>query len=194
MKKIITVALWVLTLAGCNYGTMVVESYDGRTGKSTTTTYSKYYDTGVWLVPDKLGLVVAVDYEKKNIPVVHGVQQSLGALGSGDSFAAGKVTLYLWNFDTKTYPVKFISLSSLGDKWDFQGQVMVAQPKDRTGTEAGHIRIFSYGKEIDATITLEVAGKQRRIELKLPRRTVPQLTEFFAPGGHRPYPWGDRKF
>jgi|GEM_PF-7083611 hypothetical protein len=63
---------------------MTVRTYDGATGKSETTQYSKYYDAGDWIIEGKLGMSVVVDHEKKNIPVLHGLQRSIGALGPGE--------------------------------------------------------------------------------------------------------------
>src|SRR5690606_21419039 len=86
-----------LALVGCNSGSMTVRSYDSTTGKSEVRNYSKYYDTGAWLVPGKIGVSVVVEHEKKNILMLYSIQQSLGALGPSDLEAAGKVTVYVWN-------------------------------------------------------------------------------------------------
>lgn len=181
-----------LLMTGCNYGTMTVSSYDGITGKSSTTVYSKYYDNGVWLLKDKLGIVVVVDHEKKQIPIAHGMVQSMGALGPGDSFASGKVSIALWNFDSAPHQVKFKRLLARGGELDFQNQVITAVPHEQTETEVGVIPIFNYGKSVQITLEVEVSGKPRRIELELPRRTQQQLEQFFSPGSVRPYPWGGR--
>lgn len=183
----------VLGLVGCNYGTMTVSSYDGTTGKASTTVYSKYYDNGVWLLKDKLGIVVIVDHEKKNIPIAHGMAQSLGALGPGDSYASGKVAISLWNFDSVPHPVKCKRLLASGGELDFQNHVITATPHAETETAVGVIPIFNYGKSIHVILEVEVAGKPQRIELDLPRRTQQQLNQFFSPGAARPYPWGARR-
>ena len=75
-------ALVSLTLVSCatQDGSMVVDSHNGQTGQSGRKVYSKYYDDGAWLTPGHLGLSVVVDHEKASIPVVSGVQQSMGAL------------------------------------------------------------------------------------------------------------------
>ncbi|MDB6005688.1 MAG: hypothetical protein JWR15_2675 [Prosthecobacter sp.] len=183
----------VSLLAGCNYGTMTVGSYEGITGKTSTTVYSKYYDNGVWLLKDKLGIVVMVDHEKKQIPIAHGLAQSIGALGPGDSLASGKVSIALWNFDSMPQPVKFKRLLASGGELDFENQVITATPHEQTETEVGVIPISNYGKSIHITLEVEVAGKPRRIELDLPRRTQQQLDQFFSTGSVRPYPWGARR-
>lgn len=181
-----------LVLAGCNSGSMTVSSYDGTTGKSSTTVYSKYYDNGVWLLKDKLGIVVLVDHEKKNVPIAHGVAQWAGALGPSDSTASGKVTIDLWNFDSVAHPVKFKRLIASGGQLDFQNQVVTADPHAYTETEVGIIPISNYGTSVHVVLEVEVAGNPRRIELDLPRRTRQQLDQYFSPGAARPYPWGAR--
>ncbi len=182
----------VFGLVGCNYGTMTVGSYDGTTGKTSTTVYSKYYDNGVWLLKDKLGIVVVVDHDKKQIPIAHGIVQSIGALGPGDSYASGKVSVVLWNFDSVPHQVKFKRLLTRGGELDFQNQVITAVSHELIETEVGVIPIFNYGKSVQMTLELEVAGKPRRIELELPRRTLQQLKQYFSPGSVSPYPWGGR--
>ena len=179
--------LAIVNLAGCSQGNMTVVA----NGK--TTVYSKFYDQGVWLITDKLGLVVAIDDEKKAIPGVSGVQQSLGALGRSDSIVSGKVTVYLWNFDGKPHPVKFKKFTVPTGFFDCCNQVVEAAAHDRTGVEFGQVPIFSYGTKIDCSIELEIAGSSKTLELTLPRRTVPELKQFFGPGGTRPYPWKNRQ-
>lgn len=182
----------LMLLAGCNAGTMTVGHYDGTTGKTSTSVYSKYYDNGDWLLKDKLGIVIIVDHEKKNIPIAHGVAQSLGALGPADSMASGKVFVALWNFDSAPHPVKFKRLLASGGQLDFENQVLTATPHEQTETEVGVIPISNYGESVRVTLELEVAEKPRRIVLDLSRRTRQQLDQFFSPGSVRPYPWGAR--
>lgn len=186
LKHIAFLLLTVCNLVGCSQGNMTVVT------NGTTTVYSKFYDQGVWLITDKLGLVVAIDDEKKAIPGVSGVQQSLGALGRNDSIVSGKVTVYLWNFDGKPHPVKFKKFTVPTGFFDCRNQVVEAAAHDRTGVEFGQVPIFSYGTKIDCSIELEIAGSSKTLELTLPRRTVPELKQFFGPGGMRPYPWKNR--
>lgn len=173
---------------------MTVSSFDGTTGQSSTTEFSKYYDAGEWLIRDKLGLVVVVDHEKRNVPGLHDMARSMGMHGPGDSIASGKLTLYLWNFDSVAHDVKFIRMTVRGGMLDFHNQTLTAAPNDRTGTEAGHIPISNYGTSIQMTIELNVAGKPRTIKMNLPRRTVAQLKHMYSAGASRPYPWGNRDF
>ena len=182
----------LMLLAGCNAGTMTVGHYDGTTGEASKTTYSKYYDNGDWLLKDKLGLVILVDHEKKVIPVAHGTAQALGALGPRDSLASGKLSIVLWNFDSVPHQVKFKRMTVPSGALDFQNEVLTAAPHKETETEAGSFPIFNYGTSIHVTLEVEVAGKPRRIELDLLRRTKAQLNQYFSDGAARPYPWGAR--
>jgi hypothetical protein len=182
-----------LVLAGCNFGTMTVGSYDGITGKTSTTVYSKYYDNGDWLLKDKLGIVVIVDHDKKQIPLAHGMAQSLGALGPGDSLASGRLSFVLWNFDSVPHQVKFKRMSVPSGELDFQNEGVTIAPHKEGETQAGSFPIFNYGTAIHVTLDVEVEGKPRRIELDLLRRTRAQQEQYFSDGAVRPYPWGGRK-
>ena len=183
-------ALCLLTFTGCNSTTMTVDSYDGRTGRSDRKVYSKFYDAGVWLVPNHIGMSVVVDHEKTRIPIVHGVQQSLGALGPSDSYATGKVTIYIWNGHTQALPVKILRVSSKGESVS-PNQVINAQPKTRTGDAVGRLRVFGYGTEIPIRVEYELNGKRSTVALTLPRRTEDELRKYFGPNGNPPYPWYD---
>ena len=182
-------AFLLFTVAGCSSGTMVVNRYDGVTGESSHTIYTKYYDDGVWLVPKSLGMSVVVDHEKTNIPVVTGVQQSLGALGPGDSYANGKITIYLWNFDSQKRPVNILRVESRGQSLALGGKVIEALPSQRSGGHVGDMQISNYGTEIPITVFYELNGRQASAKLKLQRRTHKQLEEYFGEKGTPPYPW-----
>lgn len=107
---------------------MVRDTYNGQTDASTHTVYSKYYDAGVWLIPQRLGMSVVVDHEKSYIPIVSGVQQSLGALGPGDNSANGKVTVYIWSVDTQRHPVKILRVVGSGQTLKFNDALIDAPP------------------------------------------------------------------
>lgn len=183
----------LLLLNGCNAGNMTVGHYDGTTGEASKTVYSKYYDNGDWLLKDRLGLVILVDHEKKVIPVAHGTAQALGALGPRDSLASGKLSFVLWNFDSVPHQVKFKSMKVPSGMLDFQNEVFSVGPHEEMERPAGSFPIFNYGTSIHVTLEIEVAGKPRRIELNLQRRTNAQLNQYFSTGAARPYPWGARK-
>lgn len=172
---------------------MTVGHYDGTTGEVSKAVYSKYYDNGDWLLKDRLGLVILVDHNKKVIPVAHSTAQALGALGPGDSLASGNLSFVLWNFDSVPHQVKFKRMTVPSGSLDFQNEVFSVGPHQEMERAAGSFPIFNYGTSIHVTLEVEVAGKPRRIELDLQRRTKAQLNQYFSDGAARPYPWGARK-
>lgn len=151
--------------------------------------YSKYYDAGDWIIPHHLGMSVVVDHEKTEIPVVHGIQQSIGALGPSDSFANGKVTVYLWNRDRESHRVKILKISSGESVLAPKGIEFVGVEGQRTGGAVGNFQIFNYGTKIPIKIEYEVDGKLAVVELALERRTHEELKRYFGPDGRPPYPW-----
>lgn len=188
MKTARYLALCLSTLAGCNSGTMSVDSYNARTGQSSHTVYSKYYDAGAWIVPNHLGISVVVDHEKTYVPILHGVQQSFGALTPSDLEATGKVTVYLWNFDAETHSVKIMRVISRAQSFT-ANKVIGAAPKRRTGELVGNLQIGNYGTEIPVTVQYEFNDTRGKVDLTLPRRTYQDLKKYFGPGGKPPYPW-----
>jgi hypothetical protein len=162
---------------------------DARTGVSTRKVYTKYYDAGAWLVPKHLGMSVVVDHEKTRIPIAYGVQRSLGALGPSDSYANGKVTIYLWNFDDQPHAVKIHGVSSGRKAFTPTRQIINAIPQQKTAEVAGNFEIFNSGTSIPLKIDYELNGKRATIELKLARRTEEELLKYFGPNGNPPYPW-----
>ena len=181
-----------LMLAGCSSETLNVGLYDGTTGKTTTIAYSKHYDNGVWLLKDRLGLVVRVEQEKKKIPFTHATAQAFKSFAPEDTLTIGNVSITLWNFDSVPHQVRFKRMVVRSGEMDFQNHVITAPAHEQSEIAAGHVPIFNYGKSIPMTLEVEVAGKPLRIELELPRRTKQQWNQFSSPGAVLPYPWGAR--
>lgn len=188
MRRILLAAS-VLILTGCNSGTMTVTKYDGATGRSETETYSKYYDAGDWVVPGKVGISVVVDHEKTVVPVVHGIQQSLGALGPEDAVARGKVTIYSWNPTGTRESIRVFEVVSGQSKIALKGKEVPLEPRSRTGSEVGYLEIFNYATEIPVQIRCESNGAEKVLSLTLKRRTHEELRRYFGPQGKPPYPW-----
>ncbi|HEV7404343.1 MAG TPA: hypothetical protein VGO11_15485 [Chthoniobacteraceae bacterium] len=178
-----------LAFAGCSSTTMTVDSFNGRTGLSSRKVYSKYYDAAGWLVPKHLGMSVVVDHEKTRIPVVSGVQRSLGALGSGDAYAMGKVTIYLWNFDDQAHPITILRVVSLDKTVTLRQGGMTALPHRKTGGVVARFRIADSGTSMPIKIEYELNGKRSTIDFILARRTEEELARYFGPNGRPPYPW-----
>jgi hypothetical protein len=170
---------------------MTESTYDSNTNKYTQKTYSKYYDAGSWILPERLGASVVADHRKTRIPIAYGIQQSIGALGPNDSDAEGKITVYLWNFDVSEHVLSSVSLTS-GQQTIKSTERTIARVKQRTGIVLGSIGIFDSGKEIPVTLTYQVDGINRLQKLTLVRRTKEELAGFYSPSGQLPYPWRSR--
>jgi hypothetical protein len=158
-------AVFSIFIAGCSSSTMTVDSFDGSTGKSTHKVYSKYYDAGAWAVPKRLGMSVVVDHEKRRVPVASDVQQSLGALGPGDSFAIGKVTVYVWNFDSQPHAVTIRRVTSGGESFAPASKTITAAPHQKNGDEVGHFRIFNYPQVFRSRWTTSWMGSVQVLNL-----------------------------
>ncbi|MDI1249925.1 MAG: hypothetical protein PSV13_13760 [Lacunisphaera sp.] len=189
MKKYLPLTLCVLVLAGCNAGTMIRDQYDPKTGERNRTVYSMYYDDGNWIIPHHLGMSVVVDHEKTVIPVVRGIQTSMGALGPSDAYANGKVTVYIWNLDRDAHRVKIVRITSPGAVLEPKEKTFVGVEDERTGGEIGYIQISNYGTQIPLKVDYEINGKPAMMQLTLSRRTAEELEKFFGPNGIPPYPW-----
>ena len=129
---------------------------------------------------------------KRRIPILYGAQQSLGALGPGDSEAQAKITIYLWNFDEKPHSLSNIQLSSTGQVLQANSNTITALPKTRTQVDLGVINIFDSGKNIPVKVNYIVDGKRMTQSLTLIRRTTDELEAFYGPRGKLPYPWSAR--
>lgn len=186
-------AVFALLLPACSSNTMTIGHFDGATGKTSKTTYSRYYDNAGWLLKDKVGLVILVDHDKKVVPFVHATAKTIGALVARDAIASGRLSFSVWNFDASPHQVKFKKMTVPSGELDFQNQVLTAAPHAETETAAGSFPISNYGQSIHVTLEVEAEGKPRRLELDLQRRTKEQLNQYSSKGAARPYPWGARK-
>jgi len=190
-KKLFALAFCLATSA-CSSTRMIESTYDSSTNQYSSKVYSKYYDAGDWLVPNTLGASVVGDHVKRRVPILHGVQQSLGALGPGDSDAQAKITIYLWNFGDSSQIVSDIQLSSNGQSLSARSTPISALPKERTKVDLGLIDIFDSGKKIPVVMTYTVNGKRIKQSLVLVRRTEDELKSFYGTRGNLPYPWRSR--
>jgi len=189
MKRYFPFLLCVLVLGGCNASTMIEDQYDPKTGKLSRTIYTGGYDAGDWIIPHHLGMSLVVDHEKTVIPVVRGIQASLGALGPSDGEANGKVTVYIWNRDRDAYHVKIVRISAPNSILEPIDKVFVGVENERTGGEVGYIQISNYGTEIPLKVEYEINGKPAVMELTVVRRTDEEMKKYFGPNGIPPYPW-----
>lgn len=182
--------LW--TLSACSSTTLIETTYDSSTNEHSTRVYTKYYDAGDWLVPDQLGASVAADHMKRRVPIVYGVQRSMGALGPDDSYARAKITIYLWNFTDSSKEVSDIQLTSGGQSLQIDRKPISAAPRTRTQIDMGVIDVFDSAKNIRVNVIYTVNGERLEQSLNLTRRTRDELRTLFGPNGRLPYPWHAR--
>jgi hypothetical protein len=185
------VVVFVLALAGCDTGTMVQDKFDPKTGVTTRTIYSKYYDAGDWILSHHLGMSVVVDQDNSavEVPGVYGVQSSIGALGPSDAVAKGKVTVYIWNRDKEPHRGKIVRVSTPESTLDPHGITFVGVEGKRIGGEIGYVQIGHYGTQIGMKIEYLIDDAPAVLNLVLLRRTDEELIQYFGPGGIAPYPW-----
>ena len=177
-------AFTFLAAAGLSSTTRAEDYGDFRVLPHKRPVYSKYYDAAAWLVPRHLGMSVEVENEKKHNPIFCEIQRS-----QSDSFAKGKVRIYLWNFDSQVHPVRILDVSSEVYPTAITGNVIYADPHARTGDVIGEINIFDASRVIPVRVRYEWHGRKWVVELLLARRTKEQEARFFGPDFDAPYPW-----
>jgi hypothetical protein len=147
--------------------------------------YSRYYDGAAWLIPKHLGMSVVVENEKMHIPLIYDIQR-----WRGESFAKGKVTVFLYNFDSRVHPVRVLDISPEVDPSTIPGKVIYAAPHRMTGAVMGEMGIFDRSRDIPIRVRCEFNGRRWAVELLLERRTKGEEARYFGPDWNAPYPWG----
>lgn len=178
-------------VTACSTTTMVESTIDGKTGRTETRTYSKFYNAATWVEESKLGLEVWVDHEKGVIPILHSIQQATGTLGSSDLRATGLITIYFVNLDQvpKVVRISAVTTSSKERASPLPPEITV-QPRSRAKLEAGRVPIFNYATYVDLNIDYTVDGINHSQLLKLSRLTDTQMENYSGPSGKNPpYPW-----
>ncbi len=178
-----------LGLTGCaQSGSMIVEGADSG-GGARRTTYSKYFDAGEWLIPDKLGISVVVD---NDTPVS---QQVFGGLKGTDSFGVGTVTVYFWNLEKQPRTANSIRVSHKGRTLEHTADFKIGPgPFTRTQHVAGTVPFFAYAIDLKLGVAVEIDGQILQKEVTVLRRTSAEMKKYFGPGGEPPYPWFDTKY
>lgn len=172
------VGLLVLTITGCNSGSMSVSSYNQATQSRETSTYSKYYTSYDWIIKDALRLTVVVDHEKINIPIVYGVQQNLGLLGPSDFAAKGKVAISLWNQSSTPKTIKILRITSDNQTLDVSQTLNAPSGSLSKIIKPGSIDIDNYGTQIPVKVYYELDGKKGVSTLLLKRKTYSELKAY----------------
>ena len=152
---------------------MQVTHYDSKTGVTSVSMYAPYFQTRTLLVPDKIGLDLIVDLEKKVIPGLHQLQQSLGALGPGDLDATGLFTAYVSNLTDEPLSVDISAMTHQSQLVPGLPAVVNLKPNGYEKIVLGRVGIFSYATNLEVPITYSVGSDSIRRTLKL-RRLTPE--------------------
>ncbi len=189
MERLIRYIIISFALTGCaSSGSMVATSYDNSNGQKTEIVYSKYFDGGDWIIPNKLGLSVVID---NDTPMS---QQMFGGVRGKDSIALGSVVVYFWNLGTEPYQVKILDISLGAEKLNRISQLTVGSgPFIRTGQSCGSAQFFSYATKLNVVISFDVGGQTMQRNITAVRRTNTELKKYWGAGGVPPYPWFDSK-
>jgi hypothetical protein len=204
MKAILclTAIAAVSALSSCDNSLMVASQSNGATGQSSQTVYSGSYMAGKWIVPKRLGLAVLADNRKTTIPVLYGLQRSIGALGPGDMEAPCELGVGLWNFGDKPVDVKILSVSY--DKTSHpSGETITAHTHQEVASQVAkkggrppvsgkpicRFTIPSFETELPIKVVYEIEGRKRTMALTLKRQTTDEVSSTNRLGGLSPYTW-----
>jgi len=174
MKKSFFFAFTVVIAVGCT-PVMQVTQFDSKTGSATTTTYAPYFNTRTMLVPDRVGIDLVVDLEKKVVPGVYQVQRSLGALGPGDSDAMGLFTAYVHNLTTAPQTLTISAMSHEHQNAIAAPAIVELKPDSYEKVVLGRVCIFSYATELKVQIVYSVDEKSLVKDLTVRRETPAQI-------------------
>jgi len=177
-----TLALFcLLPSLSCSSNSMEQTRYYG--GKVESVIYTKYYDDGVWLEDEALGLQLVIEHDHRTIPI-------LGTMTLSDLRADGKVNVVIWNFETRSRMVTIKKITNLHGNHATAGPSSVeAAGQNQSRIELGSFQIFNYATEIKAVVDYEIDGISGSKQLVAKRRTEKEMTAFFGPQGQPPYPW-----
>lgn len=190
-KHYIAIVFGTLLLAGCNTGDMISTQYDSTMKNRKTIRYSKYYDAGDWLIKDKVGLSIVIDHEKRVIPVLYSIQRFMGALGPGDMYAKGNVTVCGWNVTEEKHQIQIEKIVSGSCDIQKTGNLVTLEPKSATTGKIGSFSISNFETQIPIEVYYEADGEKGILKLTCMRRTYEDLKKYFGPNSTSPYPWGN---
>lgn len=150
--------------------------YDSKTGVTSVTKYAPYFQTRTLLVSDKIGLDLIVDLEKKVIPGLYQLQQSLGALGPGDLNATGLFTAYVTNLTNEPLSLNISAMTHQRQSVPGLPVVINLRPNAYEKIVLGRIGIFSYATKLEVEIVYDAGSESVTRTLKL-RRLTPEDIE-----------------
>jgi hypothetical protein len=174
MNRLVTNVLMILLLAGCA-SSMQVTRYSPITGEKRTIKYAPYFQTRTILVPEKVGLDLIVDLEKKVIPGLYQLQKSLGALGPGDLDATGLFTAYVHNLTNE--PLQLNITATTHGRQSVPGVPVIINLRPDTYEKIvlGRVGIFSYATELKIEFTSSSGSVSATRTLTAKRLTQPEI-------------------
>lgn len=165
-------------LVGCA-STMQVTQFDPKTKTTTMTKYAPYFGTRTILVPDRVGLDLVVDLEKKVIPGLYQLQQSVGALGPSDLDATGLFTAYIWNLSSEPQTLNIVSLTSQRQIVPGVPTLVQLKPDSYEKVVLGRIGIFNYATALKLEISYSAGAEQINRTLNARRLTQPEIDQSY---------------
>ena len=167
---------FIIPLAASCSTSMQETRYDSKTGVTSVTKYAPYFQTRTLLVSDKIGLDLIVDLEKKVIPGLYQLQQSLGALGPGDLNATGLFTAYVTNLTNEPLSLNISAMTHQRQSVPGLPVVINLRPNAYEKIVLGRIGIFSYATKLEVEIVYDAGSESVTRTLKL-RRLTPEDIE-----------------
>lgn len=163
-------------LCGCaTDGSLTSTFYDSKTNEMRRVVYTKYFDGADWVLTDKLGVSVVIDNDRQ----------------IDDSFAEGKIVVYLWNLGATNYKLKSLSLKLNGAEVKKINDVIVDPgPNIRTRVNIGTDQILLFATSLATEVIIELDGQIIKRKITANRRTDDEIKRYWGtPNGFPPYPW-----
>ena len=166
---------FLVAVVGCDRGPMVSTTYDTQ-GHAVHTVYSFIYDAKQILVPDTVGIALAVDQQdKKVIPILYRLQFSLGLLGPDDLSSKGRVITVLRNIAFEPVSLELLAIKLQNETPLATSRQVNLEPKGTELIELGDITIFTYGTELTGEVQYRWQGTTQTKPMTLKRRTMEEL-------------------
>ncbi len=174
MNRLVTHILIILALSGCA-SSMQVTRYDPITGEKRTIKYAPYFQTRTILVPEKVGLDLIVDLEKKVIPGLYQLQKSLGALGPSDLDATGLFTAYVHNFTSEPLQLNITAMTHGRQPIPETPVIINLRPDTYEKIVLGRVGIFSYATDLKIEFAYSSGSVGATRTLTAKRLTQPEI-------------------
>ena len=163
------------SLLGCDRGPMVSTTYDAQ-GHAVHTAYSFVYDAKQLLVPNVVGIALAVDQkDKKVIPILYRLQFILGLLGPDDLSSEGRFIAVLRDISHEPVSLELLSVKLQDEVSRATPRRVNLEPKGTQLIELGAVTIPTYGTELNGEVAYRWQGATHIKRMVLRRRTMEEL-------------------